>query len=378
MADATAAGRSRLRSGMTKTGDGTPETGATSDPEANKGDTMKKVLQALTNLTTEVAHVRGEVTQQGALITTLQAQSQGQSAGAAPVLSNTIVQPTGAPLHVQQPVLSGPQTSQIRRLVVKLTEFNADKVDRWFAETERALAAANITASADKVAVIQPSIPDHIREVKQSIFKTENYEQVKRAVIKAVEKTGEERYRSFQTVQQGDRNPEDFLSEILSHSPKDAQAFQDWMIKHRFLSGLPADLAQHMQGYDFTLAEGQHAESVEKYVRRVNDLFYLGKSRNATVNSVDNAEDDDDATVNAIMNRMGKEKFHQKFGGGPNKGASSRQGRRSGSGTRVGTWTDKLCHIYKTHGDKAYSCAKTDTCPMAKTLAPKPEHTKKK
>ena len=367
---------------MSKDGDGTPDTGATSDPDANKGDTMEKtqqlILQAVTNLTTELAHVRGEVTQQGALITTLQAQSQSQSAGAAPVLSNTVTQPAVAPLPLQQPVLSQPQTPQIRRLVVKLTEFNADKVDRWFAETERALAAANITASADKVAVIQPSIPDHIREVKQSIFKTENYEQVKQAVIKAVEKTGEERYRSFQTVQQGDRNPEDFLSEILSHSPKDAQAFQDWMIKHRFLSGLPADLAQHMQGYDFTLAEGQHAESVEKYVRRVNDLFYLGKSRKATVSSVDNAEDDDDATVNAIMNRMGKEKFHQKFGGGPNKGASSRQGRRSGSGTRVGTWTDKLCHIHKTHGDKAYNCAKTDTCPMAKTLAPKPEQSKKK
>ena len=76
--------------------------------------------------------------------------------------------------------------------------------------------------------------------------------------------------------------------------------------------------------------------------------------------------------------KIGKEKFHQKFGGGPNKGASSRQRKRSGSGTRVGNWTDKLCHNHKTHGDKAYSCTKTDTCPMAKTLAPKPEHTKKK
>ena len=143
------------------------------------------------------------------------------------------------------------------------------------------------------------------------------------------------------------------------------------------MSGLPADLAQLLQNDVFTLKDGWHAEGVEKYVQRVDELINLGKKRNAAVGSVDNA-DADEAAVNAIINRMGKEKFQQKFGGGPNKGVSSRQRRRSGSGTRTGNWADKLCHTHKTHGDKAYSCAKTDTCPMAKTLAPKPEHKKKK
>ena len=356
---------------MSKKGDGTtPDTEVKSGPDANTGATLDQILQAMTKLTDEVANVKGVLSQQGAQITTLQAQSQSQSAGAAGGLSNSVVQPPVMP--------SGQPAPQVRRLEVKLTEFNADKVDRWFAETERALAAANVTASADKVAVIQRYIPDHIREVKQSIFKTNDYEQVKQAVVKAVEKSGEERYRAFQAVQMGDRKPEDFFAELLSHSPTDAQEFQDWIVKNRFLSGLPSDLAQHMQSYDFTLAAGRHADSVETYVRRVNDLYYLGK-RGATVGSVDNA-DDDEAAVNAVMNRMGKDKFYQKFGGGPTKGASARQrgDRRSGSGTRAGSWTDKLCRIHKTHGEKAYSCAKNDTCPMAKVTRPKPEQKTKK
>ena len=365
MAEATDPGRSRLRSAMSKDGDGTPDTGA-----PNEGATLDKVMELLMGLQTTVAGFQGTLTQQGTQIATLQAQSQSPPAGGPAALTS--------PVNPSPIVPPGQQVPQLRRVEVKLTEFNADKVDRWFAETERALAAANVTVSTDKVAAIQRYIPDHIREVKQSIFRTNDYEQVKQAVIKAVEKSGEERYRAFQAVQMGDRKPEDFLAELLSHSPTDAQEFQDWIVKNRFLSGLPSDLAQHMQSYDFTLAAGRHADSVETYVRRVNDLYYLGK-RGATVGSVDNA-DDDEAAVNAVMNRMGKDKFYQKFGGGPTKGASVRQqgDRRSGSGTRAGSWTDKLCRIHKTHGEKAYSCAKTDTCPMAKVLAPKPEQKNKK
>ena len=297
-------------------------------------------------------------------VTEIQARPASTSAGTG--TSGQVVQPPAA--------TTGQQATPFRRVEVKLTEFNSLRVDRWFEETERALTAANITASTDKVVAIQKYIPDHIREVKQSIFNTNDYEQVKQAVIKAVEKSEEERYRAYHAVQMGDRKPGDFFAEILSHAPMDAQKFQDMMVKHRFLSGIPADLALHMQSYDFTLAAGRHAASVESYVRRVDDLYNLSKKRSVAVNSVDNA-DDDEAAIDAIMNRMGKDKFQQKFqqkfGGGPNKGAS---GKKRGDSR----YADRLCQTHKVHGEKAYSCLKTDTCPMATVITPKPEQKSKK
>ena len=343
----------------------TSDTGAQAATNAG----MEEILRKLTEMTTGMTSISDAVTQQGAQIAALQAQSQNQQGGSP---GTTASQPVPQPAS-----LTGQQAQHIKRLDVKLTEFNGEKVHRWFAETERALAAANITTSTDKVVAITRYIPDSIREVKQSIFDTNDYAQVKQAIIKASEKSGEERYRAFQAVQMGDRKPEDFLAELFSHAPTDPQEFQDWILKNRFLSGLPTDLAQHMQSYDFTLAAGRHAESMESYVRRVNDLYNMGKRRSATVGSVDNA-DDDEATINTIMNRMGRDKFRQRFGGVPNKGAPGGQRKRSGSGTRAGSWTDKLCRTHKTHGEKAYTCAKTDTCPMAKVLAPKPEQKSKK
>ena len=342
---------------MAGDGDKTPDEGAVAKSQSEKID---EVLKQMVGLATKVTSMEGA-------ITTLQAASQQASAAALQTSST-----------VQSPVVpSGPQTTQFRRLDVKLTEFNAENVDRWFEETERALAAANVTDSIHKEVAVQKYVPDSIRETKRSIFNTGDYNAVKQAVIKAVEKSDEERYRAYHAVQMGDRKPTAFLADILNQVPLDAQQFQDLMVKNRFLSGLPVDLRQHLQNDTFTLAAGRHAESVESYGRRVDDLYSLGKTRNAAVGSIDNA-DDDEATVNAIMNRMGKEKFHQKFGGNPSKGAPGRQRRRSGSGTRVGSWTDKLCQIHKNHGEKAYSCAKTDTCPMAKVLAPKPEQKNKK
>ena len=340
---------------------------------AAQTERMDQMMQMLTGMKTSLEGVDAMAAKVDALEKRI-AEIQTQPASA-------IAAAPGRQSPVQPPVLpTGPQTTQFRRLDVKLTEFNAEKVDRWFKETDRALAAANVTDSTHKVAIIQKYIPDHIRDTKQDIFATERYDDVKQAVIKAVQKSDEERYKAYMTAQLGDRKPSEGLAEQLSHVPMDAQDFQDFIVKQRFLASIPAELAQHLQGHTFTLRDGQHAASVENYVRRVDELFSLGnlsKKRNAMVGSVEDA-DDDEATVNAIMNRMGKEKFRQKFGGSPNKGASSQQRRRSGSGTRVGNWADKLCYMHKNHGDKAYHCAKTDTCPMAKTLAPKPEQTKKK
>ena len=336
-----------------------PDTGANAENQSQK---MDKMMELLTGLATKVTNMEGTMT-------TLQASQQAGAPAVVAVQSSSASPPPVAP--------SGPQATQFRRLDVKLTEFNRENVDRWFEETERALVAANITDSTHKVVAVQKYIPDDIRETKRSIFNTGNYDAVKQAVIKAVEKSDEEKYRAYHAVQCGDRKPTAFLADILNQVPLDAQQFQDLMVKNRFLSGLPVDLRQLMQNDTFTLASGRHAESVESYGRRVDALYNLGKKHSAAVGSVDNA-DDDEATVNAIMNRMGKEKFHQRFGGGPNKGAPGRQRRRSGSGTRTGSWTDKLCQIHKNHGDKAYNCAKSDTCPMAKVLAPKPEQKSKK
>ena len=346
----------------------TPDQGAVD--QAQKLDQMMQMMAGMKTSLEGMDAMGAKIEALEKRITELQTQPAAIGAAApktTPVLQSPVVPPV-------------PQATQFRRLDVKLTDFNAEKVDRWFKETERALAAANVTDSTHKVAVIQKYIPDHIRDTKQDIFATENYDDVKQAVIKAVQKSDEERYRAYMAVQMGDRKPSESFAEQLSHVPTDAQEFQDFIMKQRFLASIPAELAQHLQGNTFTMTAGRHAASVENYMRRVDELYSLGnqgKKRSVAVNSVDDA-DDDEATVNAIMNRMGKEKFHQKFGGGPNKGATGRQLRRSGSGTRVGNWTDKLCHTHKTHGEKAYSCAKTDTCPMAKILAPKPEQNKKK
>ena len=355
--EATNPERPRLRSGRLTMPENEVDGGTTTGAD---GQTMDRILQAVQGLSTRVENMQGE-------LTALQGQVANRNPGLPP--------PTGQPSPTVQPQTGAP--APIRKLDIKLTEFDKEKPDLWFEDTERALAAANITDSTEKVVIINRYIPAHVREAKRNVFRTNDYAQVKAAIVKAVARSGEEKHRAFQNVQMGDRKAAEYIAELQSLVPEDPQQFQDYIMKHRFLSGLPADLAQLLQGDTFTLADGWHAESVEKYVQKVDELINLGKKRNATVGSVENA-DEDEAAVNAIMKRMGKEKFYQKFGGGPTKGTSSQQRKRSGSGTRAGNWTDRLCHIHKTHGDKAYNCAKTDTCPMAKTLAPKPEHSKKK
>ena len=354
LADATNPARSRLRSGAAMAGG--EGDGNTAGPDAQK-ETLDQLLKAVQGLTTQVTSMQGE-------LTTLQGQVANTRPGTPPPQAAAVQPLTGA----QAP---------IRKLDVKLTEFDREKPDLWFEDTERALAAANITDSTEKVVIINRYIPAEVRSAKRNVFRTNDYAQVKAAIIKAVARSGEEKYRAFQNAQRGDRTAAEFIAELHSLVPENLQQFQDFIMKHRFLSGLPADLAQLLQNDVFTLAGGWHAEGVEKYVQRVDELINLGKRRSAAVGSVDSA-DDDVATVNAIMNRMGKDKFHQKFGGGPNKGAPGRQRRRSGSGTRTGSWTDKLCQTHKKHGDKAYNCAQSDTCPMAKVLAPKPEQKSKK
>merc|ERR1711974_135029 len=82
----------------------------------------------------------------------------------------------------------------------------------------------------------------------------------------------------------------------------------------------------------------------------------------------------DSTEILETMTRMGSGKS-QTNGGGPNKEASGKQhgDRHSGSGTHVGGW--RLCKNHRTHGTNTYNCAKTETCPMATKLVPKPEQT---
>ena len=91
---------------------------------------------------------------------------QGQATKANKTWPTPVIQP--------QVAATGPQATQIRRLGVKLTEFNTEKAEMWFEETERALVAANITESTQKVVVIQKYIPEQIHTAKRNIFQTKN------------------------------------------------------------------------------------------------------------------------------------------------------------------------------------------------------------
>ena len=265
-----------------------------------------------------------------------------------------------------QAVATGPPP--VRKLEVKLTEFRVDAADQWFEETERALATARVTDEVEKIVCIQRYIPERIREAKRSLFGGSSYQAVKDAVIKAVEKTEEEKFKAFLAVQLGDRKPSEAWAELTKIMPVDAQEFQDLVMKQKFLAVVGTDLAQHLTDDTLTLASGLDTEEIEKYVQKV-DKLYANKKPRAAVHSVKKDTDSKETEVSEVKSKREFEK---------QKGNSRRRDNRSGSNKRRGNYRDRMCKLHDRFGEKAYSCDKPDECPMAKLTTKRPEKPEKK
>ena len=256
----------------------------------------------------------------------------------------------------------------IRKLEVKLTEFRVDAAEQWFEETERALATARVTDEVEKIVCIQRYIPENVREAKRSLFSGGNYQAVRDAVIKAVEKTEEEKFKAFLAIQLGDRKPSEAWAELTKLMPVDAQEFQDLVMKQKFLAMVGTDLAQHLTDDTLTLARGLDTEDIERYVQKV-DKLYASKKPRAAVHSVKKDTDSKETEVSEIKNKRESEK---------QKGNGRRRDNRSGSSKRRGNYRDRMCKLHDRFGEKAYSCDKPDECPMAKLTTKKPEKPEKK
>ena len=267
--------------------------------------------------------------------------------------------------HVQ-PVATGPPP--IRKLEVKLTEFRVDAAEQWFEETERALEVARVTDDVEKIVCIQRYIPEKVREAKRSLFSGNDYQAVKGAVIKAVEKTDEEKYKAFLAMQQGDRKPTESWAELTKLMPVDAQEFQDLVMKQKFLAMVGADLTQHLTDDTLTLANGLDTVEIERYLQKV-DKLYASKKPRAAVHSVKKETDSKETEVNEVRNGRDQDKS----GKSQQKNNRRRRDNRSSSGKRKEDWRDRMCKLHDRFGDKAYSCDKPDTCPMVKSTTKKPE-----
>ena len=265
-----------------------------------------------------------------------------------------------------QPNATGPPP--IRKLEVKLTNFRADAAEQWFEETERALRAANVVSDVEKIVCIQRYIPENVREAKRSLFSGGNYQAVRDAVIKAVEKTEEEKFKAFLAIQLGDRKPSEAWAELTKLMPVDAQEFQDLVMKQKFLAMVGTDLAQHLTDDTLTLASGLDTEDIEKYVQKV-DKLYASKKPRAAVHSVKKDTDSKETEVSEVKSKREVEK---------QKGNRRRRDNRSGSNKRRGNYRDRMCKLHDRFGEKAYSCDKPDECPMAKLTTKRPEKPEKK
>ena len=211
----------------------------------------------------------------------------------------------------------------VRKLEVRLTEFRRDAAEQWFEETERALRVANVTDDVEKIVCIQKYVPENIREAKRSLFNGGSYQAVKDAVIKAVEKTEEEKFKAFLAMQLGDRKPSEAWADLTKLMPENAQDFQDLVMKQKFLAMVGTDLAQHLTDDTLTLASGLHTEEIEKYVQKVDKLFGSKKPR-AAVNCVKKEADSKEAGVSEVRNGKDSGKSQQ-------KGNRHRKDSRSGS-----------------------------------------------
>ena len=265
-----------------------------------------------------------------------------------------------------QPNATGPPP--IRKLEVKLTNFRADAAEQWFEETERALGAANVVSDVEKIVCIQRYIPENVREAKRSLFSGGNYQAVRDAVIKAVEKTEEEKFKAFLAIQLGDRKPSEAWAELTKLMPVDAQEFQDLVMKQKFLAMVGTDLAQHLTDDTLTLARGLDTEDIERYVQKV-DKLYASKKPRAAVHSVKKDTDSKETEVSEVKSKREVEK---------QKGNRRRRDNRSGSNKRRGNYRDRMCKLHDRFGEKAYSCDKPDECPMAKLTTKRPEKPEKK
>ena len=267
--------------------------------------------------------------------------------------------------HVQ-PVATGPPP--IRKLEVKLTEFRVDAAEQWFEETERALEVARVTDDVEKIVCIQRYIPEKVREAKRSLFSGSDYQAVKGAVIKAVEKTEDEKFKAFLAMQLGDRKPTEAWAELTKLMPVDAQEFQDLVMKQKFLAMVGTDLTQHLTDDTLTLANGLDTVEIERYLQKV-DKLYASKKPRAAVHSVKKETDSKETEVNEVRNGRDQDKS----GKSQQKNNRRRRDNRSSSGKRKEDWRDRMCKLHDRFGDKAYSCDKPDTCPMVKSTTEKPE-----
>ena len=188
-------------------------------------------------------------------------------------------------------------------------------------------------------------------------------------MIKAVEKTGKEKFKAFQEMQLGDGKPSEFWAEMTKVMPRGAQDFQDLMMKQKFLSVVGPDVAHLMTNDTLTLANGLDTVEIEEYMQKVDDLYASSRKPKATVNSLEKEVSSKEAGVNEIKGKRESEK---------QKGNRRSRDNRSNSSKRRGNYKDRMCKLHDRFGEKAYSCDKPEACPMAKLTAKKPEKPEKK
>ena len=167
----------------------------------------------------------------------------------------------------------------------------------------------------------------------------------------------------------GDRKPSEFWADLTKVMPQGAQDFQDLMMKQKFLSVVGPDVAHLMTNDTLTLANGLHTVEIEEYMQKVDNLYASSRKPRAAVNSLEKEASGKETGVNEIRSKRESEK---------QKGNRRRRDNRSSSSKRGGNWKDRMCKIHDKFGERAYSCDKPETCPMAKLTTKKPERPEKK
>ena len=276
------------------------------------------------------------------------------------------------------------------KLKFSLPEYTPESVTFWFKRVDKAFEAAEVKKPIEKICHLMDKLPASIALTYEAHIDANDYDGLKAAILGAKGKTDEERFRIFQNCTLGDRKPSELMAELFQQLPRDDSAAVNFILKQTFMSKLPADLAQLMDGYAFDVT-GHNLALAQDFLNKADSLFAKApKNRTIAVSEVTDDSSggaaatttSEEAEIASIVRnmpeRMRQDYYRGRFQGGkPNRGG---RGRGRGGGNRSGYSSNggqtqsedvKVCHNHKKFGDSAWKCLDPAKCFLKDKTKPK-------
>ncbi len=172
-------------------------------------------------------------------------------------------------------------TFSVHRVAVKVPPFYRRNVSAWFRTLESQLKLGRITSSDTKFHHLVSHLPEDIAALLLSDKTPENYELLKEEVLRAVEKTKQEKINDlFDITDIGDERPSIFVRKLVSKMEQCGLNANDDEITQKLLRCLPPNVATPLRAFQ---------DLPPKRVAAIADSMVINYSPQPTVNAVSNA-----------------------------------------------------------------------------------------